>query len=104
MQEERLAIHLRERPAQLRAAKKKGVKIVGYFPGNFVPEELIYASGAVPLCLINGGDSRPAEEALTVVPQVTCPFARAQIGERLLKENPYYSMVSGRVIISPNIK
>jgi benzoyl-CoA reductase/2-hydroxyglutaryl-CoA dehydratase subunit BcrC/BadD/HgdB len=99
MQEERIAIHLKERPSQLLEAKNKGVKIIGYFPGNYVPEELIYASGAVPLCLINGGDSRPAEMALSVVPQVICPFARAQIGERLLGENPYYSMID--MLVAP---
>ena len=99
MQEERLAIHLRERPAQLEDAKKKGIKVIGYFPGNYVPEELIYASGAVPLCLTHGGSSRPAEAALSVVPHVICPFARAQIGERLLKENPYYSMLD--MLVAP---
>jgi benzoyl-CoA reductase/2-hydroxyglutaryl-CoA dehydratase subunit BcrC/BadD/HgdB len=93
MQEERLAIHLRNRPSQLEEAKKKGVKIIGYFPGNYLPEELIYASGAVPLCLIHGGSSRPADVALSIVPHVICPFARAQIGERVLKENPYYNMI-----------
>jgi len=99
MQEERLAIHLRERPSRLKEAKNKGVKIIGYFPGNYMPEELIYASGAVPLCLINGGESRPAEAALSIVPQVICPFARAQIGERLLGENPYYSMID--MLVAP---
>jgi benzoyl-CoA reductase/2-hydroxyglutaryl-CoA dehydratase subunit BcrC/BadD/HgdB len=99
MQEERLAIHLRNRPSQLEQAKKKGVKIIGYFPGDYLPEELIYASGAVPLCLIHGGNSRPADVALSVVPHVICPFARAQIGERLLKENPYYSMID--MLVAP---
>jgi benzoyl-CoA reductase/2-hydroxyglutaryl-CoA dehydratase subunit BcrC/BadD/HgdB len=99
MQGERLAIHLRDRPSQLEEAKKKGVKVVGYFPGNFVPEEIIYASGAVPLCLTHGGSSRPADAALSVVPQVICPFARAQIGERLLKENPYYRMID--MLVAP---
>ena len=28
-----------------------------------------------------------------MVPQIICPFARAQIGERLLKENPYYDLM-----------
>ncbi|MFC2070772.1 2-hydroxyacyl-CoA dehydratase, partial [Chloroflexota bacterium] len=92
MQEEHLAAHLRDRPAQLEEARKNGTKIIGYFPGDYVPEELIYASGAVPLCLTHGGSSRSADAALSVVPHVICPFARAQIGERLLKKNPYYSM------------
>jgi benzoyl-CoA reductase/2-hydroxyglutaryl-CoA dehydratase subunit BcrC/BadD/HgdB len=99
MEETRLATHLRDRPAQLREAKKNGVKIIGYFPGNYVPEEIIYASGAVPLCLIDGGSPQPADAALSVVPHIICPFARAQIGERLLKKNPYYSMID--MLVAP---
>ena len=93
MEEVRLDAHLRNRPAQLREAKKDGIKIIGYFPGNYVPEEIIYASGAVPICLSNGGSSQPADAALSVVPHIICPFARTQIGERLLKTNPYYTMI-----------
>jgi len=93
MWEERLSIHLRDRPAELLEAKKKGAKIVGYFPGNYVPEELIIASGAVPLCLANAGDTLPVEASLSAIPHIFCPFARTQVGERLLKRNPYYSMI-----------
>jgi benzoyl-CoA reductase/2-hydroxyglutaryl-CoA dehydratase subunit BcrC/BadD/HgdB len=99
MEETRLAAHLRDRPAQLKEAQKNGVKIIGYFPGNYVPEEIIYASGAVPLCLIHGGNPHPADVALSVLPQVICPFARAQVGERLLKENPYYRMLD--MLVAP---
>jgi benzoyl-CoA reductase/2-hydroxyglutaryl-CoA dehydratase subunit BcrC/BadD/HgdB len=94
-----LNTHLENRPAQLREAKKKGVKIVGFFPGNYVPEEIIYASGAVPICLAHGGSSEPADAALAEVPDIICPFARAQIGERLLKTNPYYSMID--MLVAP---
>ena len=99
MEEKLLAAHLMERPRQLEKAKKDGVKIVGYLPGNYVPEEMIYAAGAVPLCLSHGGSSREADAALSVVPQVICPFARSQIGERLLKENPYYNMID--MLVAP---
>jgi benzoyl-CoA reductase/2-hydroxyglutaryl-CoA dehydratase subunit BcrC/BadD/HgdB len=99
MEETRLAAHLRDRPAQLKKAKKDGVKIIGYFPGNYVPEEIIYASGAIPLCLIHGGSPRAADAGLSVMPQVICPFARAQIGERLLKENPYYNLMD--MLVAP---
>jgi len=91
--------HLRDRPAQLRGAKEKGVKIIGYFPGNYVPEEIIYASGAIPMCLTDGGTPHPADAALSVVPPIICPFARAQLGERLLKTNPYYSMID--MLVAP---
>jgi hypothetical protein len=45
MEVKNLATHLKNRPEQLREAKKTGTKIIGYFPGNYVPEEIIYASG-----------------------------------------------------------
>ncbi len=99
MQETLLADLLRDRASQLEAAKQKGIKIIGYFPGNFVPEEIIYASGAIPLCLSHGGNEKPAAAALSTVPQVICPFARAQIGERLLKNNPYYNMID--MLVAP---
>ena len=99
MQEERLIAHLRDRPAQLKEAKRQGVKVIGYFPGNYVPEEIIWASGAAPICLACGGSSEMAEAALSVVPHVICPFARAQIGERLLKKDPYYTMID--MLVAP---
>jgi benzoyl-CoA reductase/2-hydroxyglutaryl-CoA dehydratase subunit BcrC/BadD/HgdB len=101
MQEERLAAHLRDRPEQLREARKHGVKIIGYFPGNYVPEELIRASGAVPICLADGGNPSPADAALSVVPNIICPFARTMIGEKVLGENPYYDMLD--ILIAPII-
>jgi benzoyl-CoA reductase/2-hydroxyglutaryl-CoA dehydratase subunit BcrC/BadD/HgdB len=99
MDDKHLADHLRNRPTELREAKAKGTKIIGYFPGNYVPEEIIYAAGAVPLCLNSGGNPQPANVALSVVPSIICPFARTQIGERLLKENQYYSMID--MLVAP---
>jgi benzoyl-CoA reductase/2-hydroxyglutaryl-CoA dehydratase subunit BcrC/BadD/HgdB len=99
MKAELLEKHLQDRPMQLSEARKKGTKIIGYFPGSFVPEEIIYASGAVPICLIHGGNAQAADSGLSVVPQVICPFARAQIGERLLKINPYYNMID--MLVAP---
>jgi benzoyl-CoA reductase/2-hydroxyglutaryl-CoA dehydratase subunit BcrC/BadD/HgdB len=99
MEEDRLAMHLKERPAQLQEAKKKGAKIVGYFPGSYVPEELIYASGAIPLCLVEGGSNLPVEAASSVLPSIACPFARAQAGEMILRRNPYYGMLD--MVVAP---
>jgi benzoyl-CoA reductase/2-hydroxyglutaryl-CoA dehydratase subunit BcrC/BadD/HgdB len=99
MKEERLSTYLKDRPAELEEAKRKGVKIIGYFPGNYVPEELIYASGAVPICLAYGANRRAVDAALSVVPNIICPFARGQIGERILKTNPYYGMVD--MLVAP---
>jgi benzoyl-CoA reductase/2-hydroxyglutaryl-CoA dehydratase subunit BcrC/BadD/HgdB len=94
MNEKRLSAHLRGRLEQLKKAKKKGVKIVGYFPGNYVPEELIYAAGAVPICFAHADSSgKSANIALEIMPHIGCPFARTQIGERYMKTNPYYEIV-----------
>jgi benzoyl-CoA reductase/2-hydroxyglutaryl-CoA dehydratase subunit BcrC/BadD/HgdB len=99
MEQKELDIHLANRPAQLEEAKKKGVKLIGYFPGNYVPEEIIYASGAIPLCLVHGGSAPSADAALSVLPEVICPFARTQIGEKLLRNNPYYSLID--MLVAP---
>jgi benzoyl-CoA reductase/2-hydroxyglutaryl-CoA dehydratase subunit BcrC/BadD/HgdB len=58
-----------------------------------VPEELILAAGAIPICLIDGGDTPPLEASLSAMPHIFCPFARTQVGERLLRRNPYYDMI-----------
>jgi benzoyl-CoA reductase/2-hydroxyglutaryl-CoA dehydratase subunit BcrC/BadD/HgdB len=64
-----------------------------------VPEELIYASGAIPLCLVEGGSNFPVEAASSVLPHIACPFVRAQAGEMILKRNPYYGMLD--MIVAP---
>jgi benzoyl-CoA reductase/2-hydroxyglutaryl-CoA dehydratase subunit BcrC/BadD/HgdB len=99
MNDQELAVHLRDRATMLRKVKESGAKIIGYFPGNYVPEEIIHAAGAIPLCLTDGGSSQTADSALAVVPRVICPFARMQVGERMLKTNPYYSMLD--MVVAP---
>ena len=68
MEEKGLADHLSNRVMELKEAKSNGIKIIGYFPGNYVPEELIYASGAVPICLAYGGNSNVTDAAFSVTP------------------------------------
>lgn len=98
MEREELNLHLKNRPTQLREAKKKGAKVVGYFPGNYVPEEMIYASGAVPICLA-AVSARHSNAALNEVPDIICPFARAQIGQKLLGTDEYYAITD--LVIAP---
>ncbi len=98
-QTQELSAHLTSRPAQLIKAKEAGTKIVGFFPGEYVPEELIYASGAIPLGLIHGGDPTAVNAAHSVTTRYFCPFARAQYGERILNEQPYYNLVD--ILVTP---
>ncbi len=97
--DKRLDVHLKKRASDLKNAKENGVKIVGYFPGSYVPEEMIYASGAIPVCLADGGDSTPVEASLSVIPRHFCSFIRAQIGEIKLNSNPYYDLID--LLIAP---
>lgn len=88
-----------DRPRELTELKKKGTKIVGYFAGDFIPEELIRAAGAVPVCLLHGGDNRTVQEALAYTTRILCPFSLAQIGYRFTREQSYYSLID--LLISP---
>ena len=84
------ATMVKERLLQIRDQGRKGEKIVGFFPGNYVPEEVIYASGALPVCLIQGGNSSAAEAGLSVMPQMLCPYARSLIGGQAQEQNPFF--------------
>jgi benzoyl-CoA reductase/2-hydroxyglutaryl-CoA dehydratase subunit BcrC/BadD/HgdB len=99
MWRECLAKHLEDRATQLEEKRQAGAKVVAFFPGGYVPEELIYAAGAIPLCLIEGGNPTPVEAASSLAPTIICPFARAQLGERLLKRNPYYCSID--MLVAP---
>ncbi|MFC1535430.1 2-hydroxyacyl-CoA dehydratase subunit D, partial [Thermodesulfobacteriota bacterium] len=69
------------------------------FPGNYVPEEIIFASGAIPICLIDGGSLSASDAGLSVVPNIICPFARGLIGKKILEESPYYNMLD--ILVAP---
>lgn len=89
---DKLNKHLKERTTELNKLKKSGTKIVGYAAGGFAPEELIYAAGAVPVCLGMGGDPETATEALSLTPLFLCTYCRSQIAYWKLDEVSYYRM------------
>ncbi len=82
-----LAELARSRPEQLKKEKGKGTKIIGY-TGRFVPEELIYAAGAIPYLICRGGEPEPPEAVLPYALRYMSPFGRAQIGYHLLGMDP----------------
>ncbi|MBM4333856.1 MAG: 2-hydroxyacyl-CoA dehydratase [Deltaproteobacteria bacterium] len=77
----------------LTKARNSGTKIIGYTPGGYMPEELIYACGAIPVALIRGGDPEPVAASAQYVPRFLDTFARAQIGYRMLEDEPLYKMI-----------
>jgi benzoyl-CoA reductase/2-hydroxyglutaryl-CoA dehydratase subunit BcrC/BadD/HgdB len=90
---------LGEIPQRLAQARERGTRLVGYFPGGYVPEELIIASGAMPVCLIGGADDIAVEASLTQMPRFFCPFSLAQVGGKILGRNPYHHCID--LLIAP---
>ncbi len=77
----------------LQQAKKKGNKIIGYLPGGYFPEELVLAAGAIPVCMIRGGDHAAVEASIAYVDRWLDTFYRAQIGYGVSGEDPYYNIL-----------
>lgn len=79
-----------KRYEELKKFKEAGGKVIGVFCIQ-VPEELIYAAGAVPLRMECGFYDciSPAEE---IIPKNTCPLIKSSVGFNLLKINPLYEL------------
>ena len=94
----RLSDHLATRLTELARLQKSGTKVIGYAPGGYMPEDLVYACGAVPVGLIRGGDPEPVAESAAYVPRFIDTFCRAQIGYRMLGEDLLYQMIDLLVV------
>jgi len=88
-----LSNHLATRMTELAQMREKGTKLVGYAPGGYMPEELVYGCGAVPVGLIRGGDPEPVAESAAYVSRFMDTFCRSQIAYRTLGEEPLYQMI-----------
>jgi len=89
---ERLKEHIRSRATELRYQKKQGAKIIGYIPSGYVPDELLWASGAIPIGLIRGGDHEPVITSEAYLWRFIDTFSRCQIGYRIRGEEPIYQL------------
>ncbi|MDT8272155.1 MAG: 2-hydroxyacyl-CoA dehydratase, partial [Desulfomonilia bacterium] len=95
---QRLSDHLRNRLSDLAATRGNGTRIVGYTPGGYLPEELVLAAGAVPLCMIQAGDRTAVESSEPYICRWIDPFCRAQIGLATSGKDPYYSALDLLVV------
>jgi len=90
---DKLSAHLRTRLIDLMKARKEGRKVVGYTPGGYFPEELVLAAGAIPICLIRGGNHSAVELSLAYICRWIDAFCRAQIGYGVSGDDPYYNIL-----------
>ena len=93
-----LSLHLRDRASELMKLKKGGLKIIGYVPGGYVPDEVLRSSGAIPVGLARGGDHEAVKATSSRLCRFVDCFAKAQLGYRLLGEDPFYQMVDLYVV------
>ena len=90
---DKLSEHLSTRLIDLKRAKKDGSKIVGYTAGGYLPEELVLACGATPICFVRGGDHSVVEVASAYICRWIDTFCRAQIGYGVSGQDPYYNVM-----------
>ena len=92
--------HLKTRIPELRKLKKEGRKVIGYAPGAYMPEELVYASGAIPVQLIRGGDPEPVARSTVYGVRAVDTFCRSQIAYKMSGDEPLYDMVDLLIVPS----
>ena len=68
--------------------KDKGQRVVGTFC-SFVPQEIIYAAGAIP-CGLCASSEEPIPDAESVLPANLCPLIKASYGFALTDKCPYF--------------
>ena len=90
---ESLDIHLKNRAGELERIKTEGHRIIGYFPGGYVPEEIIMSCGAIPVGLNRGGEHEPVLIAGAYLPRWIDTFCRSQIGFKVLGGEPTYDLI-----------
>ncbi|HBA03734.1 MAG TPA: 3-hydroxyacyl-ACP dehydratase [Clostridium sp.] len=76
------------RPAELIEHQKNGGKVFGTFC-VYVPDEIIFAAGAIATGLC-GGSQFWVPGGEKVLPSSTCPFIKASVGARLDKTCPFF--------------
>jgi benzoyl-CoA reductase/2-hydroxyglutaryl-CoA dehydratase subunit BcrC/BadD/HgdB len=95
---EKLESHLKTRLTDLSKAKEQGRKVIGYPAGGYLPEELVLACGAIPVCFIQAGDNAILNDASSYICRWFDPFWRSQIGYLTSGKDPYYTIVDLIVI------
>lgn len=92
----RIRAALARRPDELRAARRRGQKVVAWFGYN-VPEELIYACDMIPIRLAWGGDNRLAELGANYISTQSCFFLRQSTGLLAEGTNPYLQQLDALI-------
>jgi benzoyl-CoA reductase/2-hydroxyglutaryl-CoA dehydratase subunit BcrC/BadD/HgdB len=95
---ETIDVLLKNRARELEELRDKGRRIIGYYPGGYVPQEIILACGAIPVGLHRGGEHEPVLIAGAYLPRWYDTFIRSQIGFKVLGGEAIYDLMDLFVI------
>lgn len=76
---EKIEQAVNERPEELIRARERGERIVGYFC-SYLPEEIVYALGLIPVRLGRGGSDDLVEIGGRYISKGNCVFLREAVG------------------------
>jgi len=79
-----------QRTKEIKAAKEKGQKVIGYFC-MFAPIELIIAADAIPV-RVNSGWYDTSKIGDRIVPVEVCPVIRSTIGAKMIGLSPFLEL------------
>jgi benzoyl-CoA reductase/2-hydroxyglutaryl-CoA dehydratase subunit BcrC/BadD/HgdB len=96
---EKLDVHIKARLNELIEAKRQGHKVIGYSTGGYLPEEIVLACNAIPICFNLAGDTTILKNAGAYICRWIDPFWRSQIGYVTSRKAPYYNVAD--LIIIP---
>jgi benzoyl-CoA reductase/2-hydroxyglutaryl-CoA dehydratase subunit BcrC/BadD/HgdB len=96
---EKLDLHLQTRLNYIDNARRQGRKVIGYTAGGYLPEEIVLACNAIPVCFIQAGDNSILKDAAPYMCRWLDPFWRAQIGYVTSGKDPYYA--NSNLIVIP---
>lgn len=85
-----------QRRAELQELKARGEKVIGYLC-NYVPVEIIFAAGAVPVRLAQA-DYHSAVAGKELIRVDACPFCQSTLGK--LNSDPIYQLLDGIVFVN----
>ncbi len=83
---------LAKRPEELKQAKAEGRKVVGYFC-SYIPEEIIWALGMIPLRLCRAGNNQAVSVGATYLTSNACPFACSCVGLKKDGRDGYFKLI-----------
>src|SRR4030067_1980261 len=84
-----------QRTKEIKEAKEKGQKVIGYFC-MFAPIELIIAADAIPV-RVSSGWYDTSKIGDRIVPVEVCPVIRSTIGAKMIGLSPFLEASEARV-------